>query len=138
MNIDQQTNQIVLFDGICNFCSGIVKFIIKNDKKAKIKFTPLQSDISKTLLLQYNVIIDNEKLDTFVYIRNNKAHIKSTAALYVLKDIGGFYCLLFGFIIIPRFLRNFLYSLIANSRYKIWGKRDECMIPTPDIKERFL
>lgn len=138
MNNKQQVDQIVLFDGICNFCSGIVTFIIKRDKKRKFRFSPLQSQSSKALLKQFNIFIDNDKLDTFIYIRNNKVYIKSTAALYVLKDIGKLYRLLFIFIVIPGFLRNFFYSLIANSRYKIWGKKDECLMPTPEIKDRFL
>ncbi len=138
MNKTIQSDQIILFDGVCNFCSGIVKFIIRRDKKAKFKFTPLQSDFSKNLLQQFDIIVDITNLDTFVYFRHDKAYVKSTAALYVLRDIGGLYRLLFVFIIIPNFIRNFLYSLISKSRYRIWGKRDKCMVPTPEIIDRFI
>ena len=138
MNKKKQADQIVLFDGVCNFCSGIIKFIIRKDKKANFKFSPLQSDFSKNLLQHFDITIDITNLDTFVYIRHDKAHIKSTAALYVLKDIGGLYRLLFVFITIPGFVRNFLYSLISKSRYKIWGKKDNCMLPNPEIIDRFL
>lgn len=138
MNKEKQVDQIVFFDGVCNYCSGIVKFIIRKDKKANFKFSPLQSDFSKNLLRHFDITIDITNLDTFVYLKLDKVHVKSTAALYVLRDIGGLYRLLFVFIVIPGFVRNFLYSLISKSRYKIWGKKDNCMLPTPEIKDRFL
>ena len=138
MNVNLKTKQIILFDGVCNFCSGIVTFLIKRDKKAQFKFSPLQSDTGILLLSSYNITTKKEKLETFVYIRHNKVYIKSTAALFVLKDIGGWYRSLFIFIIIPAFVRNFFYSIISKSRYRIWGKKDKCMLPTPEIIDRFM
>lgn len=127
---------ILLFDGVCNLCNRIVKFTIKRDPKGKFKFASLQSASGKALLKQFNLPLNN--FDSFVYITNNKYYRKSSAGLHVLKDLGGIWKLFYVFMIIPKPIRDFLYNLIAKTRYKIFGKRDTCMIPTPDIKKRFL
>ena len=129
-------DQIVLFDGVCNLCNSTVKFIIARDPSAVFRFAPLQSLAGKALLAKYNLSEDN--LESFVYIRKGQAQTRSSAALLVLKDIGGFWSVLYGFIIIPRPIRDWAYDIIARSRYSIFGRMESCMVPTPDIKKRFL
>ena len=119
-------DHIILFDGVCNLCNGIVKFIIKRDKAGKFKFAALQSGAARLLLNKFGIPAD--QLDTFIYVRYDKALNRSSAALFLLKELGGFYRVLFCGIIFPKFFRDFFYKLIARSRYKIWGRR-ESMAP---------
>lgn len=128
--------RIILFDGVCNLCNSSVQFVIQHDKEAKFKFASLQSDSGQALLQKFNLPLN--QFDSFIYIRGDKALLRSAGALNVLKDIGGAWKLLYGFIIVPRFIRNFVYDYIAKNRYRFFGKRDFCMIPTPDLKQRFL
>ncbi len=127
---------ILLFDGVCNLCNGTVQFILKRDKKARIYFASLQSEQGQALLQKFN--LPTQTLSTVVYVRGEKCLIKSTAVLYILKDLGGWWQLLFSFIIVPRFLRDVVYSFIARNRYKWFGRQESCMMPTPDLKSRFL
>lgn len=129
-------NYIILFDGVCNLCNNSVQFIIKNDKRNKFKFSSLQSPFGQNLLGKYN--IDTNNTDSFVFIRKNKAYIKSSAALWVAKELGSFWQLLCFFFIIPASLRNLIYDWVARNRYKWFGKKESCMIPTPNIKNKFL
>jgi predicted DCC family thiol-disulfide oxidoreductase YuxK len=131
-----QIEHLVLFDGECAFCNRSVQRIIKNDKKELFTFTPLESDLGKSLLQQFN--IDPKKTDSIVYIHHQKAYIKSTAALRVAKKLRRLYPLLFGFIIIPAFIRNFFYDIIARNRYKWFGKVDKCIVPSARLRERSL
>lgn len=128
--------QIILFDGVCNLCNGFVQFLIKRDKKARFKFASLQSESGQSLLLKFNLPPDD--FHSFIYIKGDSHYTKSTAALNVLKDMGGPWKLFYVFILTPKFIRDFIYSSIAKSRYKLFGKRETCMVPTPDIKKRFL
>jgi len=130
------TKRILLFDGVCNLCNGIVQFIIKRDPEGKIKFASLQSEIGKKLLIERG--LPSKEFDSFVYIKDENYFLKSSAGLHVLKDLDGAWQIFYPLIILPRPLRDFVYDLNARSRYKIFGKRDKCMIPTPDLKERFL
>ena len=127
---------ILLFDGVCNLCNGVVQFIIKRDRKGKFKFAALQSESGQELLKQLGFSTAN--FDSFVFIKGNKHFIKSTAVLHVLKELGGLWKLLYVFILIPTPIRDFFYNVIAKTRYHIFGKRDTCMIPSDDIKPRFL
>lgn len=129
-------SKIILFDGVCNLCNGAINFIIKRNSKATLKFASLQSDTGKQLLKEYN--IDPLKTDSIVLIDLNKAFLKSDAALHIAKDLDYAYPLLYSFMIIPAFIRNSIYDLIARNRYKWFGKKESCMIPTPDLKSRFL
>jgi len=113
-----------------------VQFIIKHDHHAKFRFTSLQSKIGIVLLQKHGLPAGS--LNTVVYIRNEKHLIKSEAALYILKDMGGIWSLFFGFIIIPGFIRNFFYDLIARSRKTLFGKSHSCLIPSPDNTKRLL
>jgi len=127
---------IVLFDGICNLCNSLVLFIIKRDKNKKFKFASLQSEIGQQLLLNSN--LSQIDIDSFVLIKDSTVFLKSSAALHVLKEIGGVWKLFYLFILIPRPLRDFVYDKIANSRYRVFSKRNVCMVPIDDLKDRFL
>jgi predicted DCC family thiol-disulfide oxidoreductase YuxK len=127
---------ILLFDGVCNLCNSIVQFTIKKDRKGKFKFASLQSDAGQALLRKFGLPTDD--FDSLVFINGNKYFLKSPAVLQVLKVLGGIWKLFYVFIIFPGPMRDFIYNIIAKTRYKIFGKRDTCMVPTPDIKQRFL
>jgi len=127
---------ILLFDGVCNLCNHIVQFTIKRDLKAKFKFATLQSENGQALLKKFDLPTDG--FNTFVFINGNKYFLKSSAGLNVLKELGGVWKLFYAFIIFPKPLRDFIYNIIAKTRYRIFGKRDNCMIPTSDINQRFL
>lgn len=127
---------ILLFDGVCNLCNDIVQFTIKRDPTAKFKFASLQSTSGQTLLKQFGLSTDD--LESFVYINGDKYFLKSSAGLRVLKELGGVWKFFYVFIIIPKFIRDFFYNIIAKTRYKMFGKLDTCMVPTPEISKRFL
>lgn len=127
---------IILFDGVCNLCNASVQFIIKRDSKKIFLFSSLQSDASQDILLQYNL----EKLDfdTIILLDNGIIYDKSTAILKIIRKLSGFYKLGYIFIIVPKFIRDYVYKIISKNRYKWFGKRDACMIPTEELKLRFL
>ncbi len=127
---------IVLFDGVCNLCNGAVQFIIRHDKKEKFLFASLQSEIGKKILSSNNLSRDN--LKTFLLIEDERVYTKSTAALRVIKQLNGFISMLYTFNVIPKVIRDSIYDLVARNRYNWFGKKDECMIPTPQLKARFL
>ncbi|MCK4904020.1 MAG: thiol-disulfide oxidoreductase DCC family protein [Candidatus Marinimicrobia bacterium] len=127
---------IILFDGLCNLCNGSVNFILKRDKIGKFKFASLQSEIGKKLLKQYTT--DTNVVDSIILIKNDKVFIKSSAVLEVLKDMPvGWWVFRVG-IILPRVIRDYIYDVVAKYRYRIFGKKDECPIPSKDIQDRFL
>ncbi len=127
---------ILLFDGVCNLCNGTVQFIIKRDTTAKFKFAALQSEAGQALLTKHNLPLNH--FDSFVFIVNGNYYQRSSAALQVAKVLGWPWKLFFSFIIIPKFIRDFFYNLIATSRYKVFGRQEHCMIPTPELRQRFL
>lgn len=127
---------VLLFDGVCNLCNGAVQFIIARDKKAVFKFAALQSEAGQSLLRKYNLPVKD--FESFVLINNDTAYTESTAALTVAKLLGGVWKLAYVLIVIPKFIRDFFYRLVANSRYKIFGRQESCMLPTPELKSRFL
>ncbi|MEO6404185.1 MAG: thiol-disulfide oxidoreductase DCC family protein [Ferruginibacter sp.] len=127
---------IILFDGICNLCNQAVQFVIKQDKKSIFKFASLQGHHGQHLLKQYHLSQDD--FNSFVLISNNKLYTRSAAALKIARHLTSPANLLYGFIIVPAFIRNAVYNIIAKNRYRWFGKKDECMIPTPELKERFL
>lgn len=110
--------------------------VIRNDKKALIKFAAMQTDTGRQLLQQYQLPVDD--LKSFVFLENGKAYKKSTGALKVCRYLRGLWPLLYIFIIIPPFIRNALYDFIAKRRYKWFGVREQCMMPTPEVRARFL
>jgi len=128
--------KILLFDGVCNLCNRFVQFTIRRDPKGRFKFASLQSESGQALLQKLGLPRDDFR--TFVLVKGEKYFLRSTAALRVLRELGGVWELFYVFIFIPRPLRDFIYGIISKSRYRIFGKRDSCMIPTPDISQRFL
>lgn len=132
----KNASNLILFDGVCNLCNGFVQFIIKRDSKGVFKFSALQSTASKALLSKAGK--STEEFDSVVYIKGGELLEKSTAALYIAKDLGGFWSLFYIFVFIPRPIRDWVYNGVARSRYSVFGKRQECMIPTPDLESRFL
>ncbi|USK61580.1 thiol-disulfide oxidoreductase DCC family protein [Peribacillus asahii] len=128
-------NRVILFDGECNFCDQSVQFIIKRDPIGYYKFASLQSDIGKQLLKQFNA---PEDMDSFFLIDHNKCYFKSSAALQVCKNLKGLWKIPYFLLIIPRPIRDFFYEIIAKNRYKWFGKKDNCLLPSPEIRNRFL
>jgi predicted DCC family thiol-disulfide oxidoreductase YuxK len=126
---------VILFDGVCNFCNGTVNFVIKKDRMNAIKFSPLQSIAGAQLKEQYGI---GDDLKSFIFIENGKAYKKSTAALHVCKYLKGIYKIGFLGILIPTFLRDLVYDYIAKNRYKWFGQKDTCMIPSAEIRAKFL
>lgn len=131
-----EANQVILFDGTCNLCNASVRFIIKRDPSAKFLFSTLQSDFGKQLLK--NVGIEDVKYDSVILYKNGKVYKQSDAVLLIARQLSGLWSVFFVFIIIPRPIRNVVYNWIARNRYRWFGKRDMCMIPSPEIKHRFL
>ena len=127
---------IVLFDGICNFCNYWVKFAIKRDPKRQLRFAPLQGETAKRLLRENGITIS--ALSSVILIDNGKVYTQSSAALRMYKYLGGGWKLFYGFIVVPKFIRDFFYNIIARNRYQWFGKKETCMVPPPDWKERFF
>lgn len=127
---------IILFDGVCNFCNSAVNFTIKRNTRANIRFAAMQSDAGQRILKQYNLPLN--EMQSFIFIDQGNVYFQSTAAIRVCRYLRGLWPLCFGFMIIPKFIRDGIYSWIARNRYKWFGVRQECMIPTADVKARFL
>jgi len=127
---------VILFDGVCNFCNYWVNFAIKRDKKKKLKFTALQGETAKQLLAKYN--ISPTSLSSVIFIDSGKAYTQSSAAIRICKHLDGGWKIFYGLMIIPKFIRDFLYNIIARNRYKWFGKKESCMVPTPELRDRFL
>ena len=134
MNQDKEI--IVLFDGVCNLCNGFVNFIIKQDKKAIIKFATLQSEIAKEILKVHH--INQLELNSVIVLIDDKIYTKSSAALMILKELGGVWKMFFAFYIIPKFIRDFFYNIVAKYRYVLFGKKEICIIPSQEIVNRFI
>ncbi|MDQ2863749.1 MAG: thiol-disulfide oxidoreductase DCC family protein [Bacteroidota bacterium] len=130
------THSIILFDGVCNLCNGAVQFVIKRDKKNQFLFASLQSVEGRKILTENN--LSSDKLYSIILVEDGKIYDRSTAALRVVKKLGGFWQFFYGFIIVPEFIRNGVYNFIAKNRYRWFGRKDECMIPTPELKSKFL
>jgi predicted DCC family thiol-disulfide oxidoreductase YuxK len=123
-----EKSYIILFDGVCNFCNFWINFIIKYDKEKKFKFAALQSEAGLKLLEKYNLPKDN--FETFILLKGNKFFIKSSAVLIIAKNLKGIWKLFYALIIILKPFRDYLYEIIAKNRYKWFGKREFCRIPT--------
>ena len=129
-------NKIILYDGFCILCSRFIFFIIRNDPDFNFKFTTLQSSLGQNLITNFDS--NSHSLKSVVYIRNEKVFIKSTAVLFILRDLGGIWKFFYPLIYIPKIFRDFFYDIISKFRYRIFGKRNECMMPTKEIENRFI
>lgn len=127
---------ILLFDGVCNLCHSLVTFVIRHDPHGNFRFASLQGNAGRILLKKFNLPSDD--LDSFIYIAGDQYFAKSTAALKVCRDLGGLWQLLYPLILVPEPIRDIVYQWIAKNRYQWFGKKEACMIPSPDLKHRFL
>lgn len=128
--------KIILFDGICNLCNSTIIFVIKRDRKNIFQFAALQSEPGQILMKKHR--LNPGQMDSIVLIEGDKHWKKSAAALRIARELSGIWPALYIFMIIPRFFRDFIYDSIANNRYRWFGKKDQCMIPTPELEEKFL
>ncbi|HZH64002.1 MAG TPA: thiol-disulfide oxidoreductase DCC family protein [Flavisolibacter sp.] len=131
-----QNHPVVLFDGVCNFCNASINFIIKQDTKKKFHFAALQSEAGQKLLEEYG--LPKEGFDSFVLIDKGRVYKKSSAGLRVYGKLAWYWRWSQAFWLAPQFLRDAVYDLIAKNRYKWFGKKEACMIPGAEVKERFL
>ena len=134
--MDNFVSPIILFDGVCNLCASFIQFIIKRDPEGKFRFASMQSETGKALLIKCG--LSTTEFNSFVYISHDGHFLKSTAGLKLLKELGGIYQFLYWFIIIPKPLRDFIYTIVAKNRYQLFGKKDSCAIPSSDFEGRFL
>ncbi len=135
--MNNEGKKLILFDGVCNLCNGAINFVIKRDKKDTFRYASLQSEIGRKLISDRN--IDSSKLDSILLIDSNEGYFyKSTAALQIAKQLSGIYPLLYVFLILPKFFRDWIYDIVAKNRYKWFGKKESCMIPTPELKALFI
>jgi len=132
-----QNKKIILFDGVCNLCDSVVQFIIKRDKADVFRFVAIQSEIGQEIIKHIGV--DTTKTDSILlYEPGRSYYYKAEAALKIAGALGGIYSLLGFFSVFPKSLSNAVYDYIARNRYKWYGKKEECMIPTPEMKAKFL
>jgi len=133
----ENDKKIILFDGVCNLCNGSVQFVIKRDKKDIFRYAALQSEAGQQLVTQRH--IDTNKVDSIILIEPGVAYYtKSDAALEIAQELGGLWRLSTIFTWIPTSIRNSIYDFVAKNRYKWFGKQESCMIPTPELKAKFL
>lgn len=128
---------IIIFDGVCNFCNGVVNFILERDKNDHFRFAANQSEAGKKLLMENNIPLETEISTVFLY-KNGKLYQKSAAALQIAKQLPFAWNMLYIAIIIPTFLSDIIYDFIAHNRYKWFGKREACRIPSPTERAKFL
>lgn len=129
-------NPIILYDGVCHLCNGVINFILPRDKDRTFRFSPLQSETGQALLRKFQLPTDD--YDSFVLVEGEKAYQRSSAAIKVMQGMGFPYSLGAVLWILPRPVRDALYNWVAKNRYKWFGQYDSCLMPTPEIKERFL
>lgn len=127
---------IVLFDGVCNFCDGSVRFMIARDRSGYFRFAARQSETGERLMNEYG--IDPDATDSVILIEDGKAYAHSSAALRIARKLDSLWPALYAFVIVPRPLRDAAYKLFARYRYQMFGKKDECMLPSPEIRARFI
>jgi predicted DCC family thiol-disulfide oxidoreductase YuxK len=127
---------IVLFDGVCNFCDGLVRFLIRHDPSGRLRFCAMQSNAGRTLLASRG--FDPDALDTFVVLDGPRNRARGDAVLAIARVIDAPWSWLAAGRILPRPLRDALYRIVANNRYAWFGRRDSCLVPTPEIRSRFL
>ena len=126
----------IFFDGVCNLCTGSVQFIIKHDPKHYFRFASLQSELGQQVLQQFN--LPSAEFGSFILLEEGKIYTKSTAALRVTKKLDGLWPVLFSFMIVPPFIRNWVYTFIAKNRYRWFGKKESCWLPNVELSNLFL
>ena len=126
---------IIVFDGVCNFCNLVVRIIIRHDPSAQIHFTAQQSEAGEKLMQEISI---KENSNSVLFVKDGLVYYKSDAVIEIAKHLSGWPSILQYSIIIPRFIRNFIYELVAANRYRIFGKQDQCMVPKEKDRGRFL
>ena len=134
--MERQEHPVILFDGVCNLCNFAVDFVIRRDPEARFRFASLQDDFGQHILRENG--LPSSELSTFVLVEQGQIYTKSTAALLVARHLGAPWPVTQIFLIIPRPIRDWVYGLIANNRYRLFGKRETCRLPSPEEKARFL
>jgi predicted DCC family thiol-disulfide oxidoreductase YuxK len=129
---------VVLFDGVCNLCNGSVNFIIDRDPKATLRFASLQSSAARELLEKHGMKLPEGDPDSILLVTEDRVYDRSGAALRIAGKLRSPIAVLWIFLIVPWFIRDFFYKIIARNRYKWFGKSDACRVPTPELKERFV
>lgn len=127
---------IVIFDGVCNVCNGAVNFIIRRDPHALFSFTPMQSEPGKRLTEKYDATMVG--VDTLLLIKNGRCYERTDAAIEIAGDLTGLWSMFRVIKILPRSFRDYFYKLFARNRYRLFGRREECMIPSPEVSDRFI
>ncbi len=127
---------VLLFDGVCNLCNGAVQFVIEHDPEGRIRFASLQSDVGRAVLDR--LALPTEELETVVLLEGNRAYTRSAAAIRVCELLGGPYRAASVGWLLPRPVRDWLYAFVAEHRYEWFGRKDQCMVPTPERQERFV
>ncbi|QCW99984.1 thiol-disulfide oxidoreductase DCC family protein [Aggregatimonas sangjinii] len=136
-SVVQKAYKIILFDGVCNLCNSSVQFVINRDSKDVFRFAALQSDIGQKLVMERG--IDTAQTDSIILIEPGIAYYtKSDAALQIGRHLKGYRTISKILNLIPSTLRNIVYDFVARNRYRWYGKREECMVPTPELKSKFL
>ena len=131
-----QDQRIVVFDGVCNFCNGSVNFIIKRDSAGKFCFTPMQSAFAQALVKKYPFADSSE--DTFLLVKDDRVFVRTDAALEIAKELDGYWHLCRALRFIPRAIRDWCYRLFARNRYKLFGRTDACIVPSSEVRTRFI
>ncbi|MBY6037266.1 thiol-disulfide oxidoreductase DCC family protein [Fictibacillus nanhaiensis] len=135
-NNNNDNGPVLLFDGVCNLCDNSVQFILKHEKNDELRFSAIQSEAGQKLLSDYN--IDSEKTDSVIFIHNGQVYAESDAVLHVSSFLKFPFNLGKILLVFPKSWRNFFYKQVAENRYKWFGKKESCMMPTPDVRKRFL
>lgn len=131
-----QPHPIILFDGVCNFCNGTVNFLIRQDKNKVFRFAALQSEAGQKLLNQYG--LPKQDFDSFILIDGGKAYKSSTAGLRLYNKLPWYWKWTQAFWMVPKSIRDSVYNIIAKNRYKWFGRKEVCMVPSPEVRNRFL
>jgi predicted DCC family thiol-disulfide oxidoreductase YuxK len=134
--VNQSSQHLILFDGVCNLCNATVQFVIKRDPSSTFKFGSLQSGIGQGIMKKYD--LPTAELNSLVYIHNEQVFQHSSAALQIAKRLIWPWKSLYLFMVVPKFIRDGVYRFIARNRYSIFGKTESCMVPTAELKKRFL
>lgn len=130
--------KIVFFDGYCNLCNGAIDWLMRHDGKKVLRYASLQGETAKKMLPPMPAASDPTAFDTVIYFRDGRLFERSSAALMVLWDLGGAWKIAYPLIFIPRFLRDIVYNFVAKNRYRFFGKRESCRLPTPEERAQFL
>lgn len=128
--------KIILFDGICNLCSSSVQFVIRHDKRNQFQFASLQSNFGQAFLTDKQ--LDNQNFKSLILIDGDQFYTRSDAALRIGKGLGGIYSLSGVFLWVPKFIRDFFYDFIAKNRYRWFGQKEQCWLPTKELKQKFI